>query len=460
MLKIRIAVITDLIKYLGSRQIEEIARKTGFLKRRDGKLKPETFFKALTIGLWGSHEASLTQLTEKCEEIQKGLEITKQALHERLDTGSAFLKEMLGETMTYALMHKVKVSLGGVLDRFMNIYITDATYLVLPDKLEEYYPGCGGTSKSKAALKIQTIINLVTHSIKDIQTRAGKESDKCFAKDIIRILEKGDLVIQDLGYLSGDFLKGVIEQEAYFLSRVPLKVAFFRDLKTSQNYPLPVSEIFKENETRVDTWLYMGHDKKLRVPVRVVAQKLPPEVVNERLRKAYAKKKNRNLTKDQKTLLCWNIVITNAPEEMLPEGAVLELYRIRWQIEIVFKAWKSHLGLKNVAYGGKSQVECMLYGRLITITLLTTIYSCYYALMYKEQKRELSILKFFCRLRDKAKELADHINKGISGALEISSIISKAASKSLSEKRKRKTTLEAILEYNVEDNTINLGLSG
>lgn len=449
MLNINIAAISDFIKYFGSRQIEERAKNVGFIRRNDGKLNAGTFIKAFTVGLWGCHQASLPKVVQVCESIQEGLCITKQALHQKLKSGAELLKEMLSEAMGYALRHSGRVQYGSLLDKFKNIYVCDATHLALPDKLDQYYKGCGGTSKSKAVLKIQTMFNLVTRSFKDIQVREGVEADKLYTEDILRILNKDDLVIQDLGYFKRDFFNDVSKKKAYYLSKIGAKTVFYEELKTPENRPVPLENIFNETAQLLDIPVCMGQDKKTRLPVRLVAVKLSADAVNERLRKAYRKNKNRNISKAQKTLLSWNIVITNAPENKLPAQLVLELYKMRWQIELVFKAWKSHLGLRDVAYGGKDQVDCMLYGRLIVITLMTTIFSRFYALMLNENNRELSILKYFSHLRYMAETILKLINQGRDSSFVMSMVFSKTASKSLCEKRKRKTTLETVLEFTI-----------
>ncbi|MBE0544218.1 MAG: transposase [Verrucomicrobia bacterium] len=41
----------------------------------------------------------------------------------------------------------------------------------------------------------------------------------------------------------------------------------------------------------------------------------------------------------------WTIVLTNVPRAVWPAKALAPLYRLRWRSEMIFKAWKSHLGL-------------------------------------------------------------------------------------------------------------------
>jgi len=69
-----------LIKMLTQRQIEGKANKIGFSMRNAG-LKAITFFKAYTFELWNVHEITLDIIAGKCEDLQYGLSLKKQALY-------------------------------------------------------------------------------------------------------------------------------------------------------------------------------------------------------------------------------------------------------------------------------------------------------------------------------------------------------------------------------------------
>lgn len=115
MLNIKISIINDFIKYFNTSEIEEKSKHTGFTKRNDGKLSPITFIKAFTLGLWGHQHATLQQVAQICENAQPGLRITKQALHQRLKSGTSLLKNMLETAMSYALRNSFRIHDNGIL---------------------------------------------------------------------------------------------------------------------------------------------------------------------------------------------------------------------------------------------------------------------------------------------------------------------------------------------------------
>jgi hypothetical protein len=68
--------------------------------------------------------------------------------------------------------------------------------------------------------------------------------------------------------------------------------------------------------------------------------------------------------------LAWNLFITNAPPPRLGFAQAAKLYQLRWRIEIIFKSWKSHLGLAQLTTVGPRQIEPLLYALLILAVLL------------------------------------------------------------------------------------------
>jgi hypothetical protein len=89
--------------------------------------------------------------------------------------------------------------------------------------------------------------------------------------------------------------------------------------------------------------------------------------VAERRRKAKAnaQRKGRTLSAEKLTWLQWNVYITNVPQTMLTFDQTVLLYRLRWQIELLFKLWKSEAQLDRVAGRLRERVLCEIYAKLI-----------------------------------------------------------------------------------------------
>ena len=69
------------------------------------------------------------------------------------------------------------------------------------------------------------------------------------------------------------------------------------------------------------------------------------------------------------------------------------VYGLRWQVELMFKNWQSLLNIHILKGTRPERIKCILYGRLMTITMMTLIAS--YASWYAEDylHRELSMPK-------------------------------------------------------------------
>ncbi|AZR80742.1 IS4 family transposase [Bacillus thuringiensis] len=95
-----------------------------------------------------------------------------------------------------------------------------------------------------------------------------------------------------------------------------------------------------------------------------------------------------------------NVYVTNTPWEWVSMKQVHELYSLRWQIEIVFKTWKSLFDIDHCRTVKQERIECHLYGKLIAIFLCSsTMFKMRQLLLQKKQK-ELSEYKAIGMIQD------------------------------------------------------------
>ena len=82
---------------------------------------------------------------------------------------------------------------------------------------------------------------------------------------------------------------------------------------------------------------------------------------------------------EEKRFCIW---MTNLPREAWPAERVMSLYRCRWQVELLFKEWKSHNRLKGFVTGQKAIAEGLVWASLLSLvmkrrvaqTLMGTVY--------------------------------------------------------------------------------------
>ena len=128
---------------------------------------------------------------------------------------------------------------------------------------------------------------------------------------------------------------------------------------------------------------------------RLIAVRMPDAIVNERRRQARAVAKKRGYTPSQAhlTLLGWNLFVTNVPGTVWPPQMVGRASAFRWQVELLFKAWKSGTHLATLTSSTKNSTLCYLYGRMILIVLTFALCPSVRTAVGQTQHREVSLLQ-------------------------------------------------------------------
>lgn len=78
----------------------------------------------------------------------------------------------------------------------------------------------------------------------------------------------------------------------------------------------------------------------------------------------------------------------------LHKGGVFFLSRLRWRIEIIFKAWKSHFRIAELPNGSAAQIQTMIYARLLFLCLFQTLFDPLAIYFQHVYGRSLSLLRF------------------------------------------------------------------
>ena len=291
--------------------------------------------------------------------------VSKQSVAERLDAAaSRFLKAVLGAALGAALQGP-KRCLQQAAWPFARILVQDSTTVKLTEKLAALYPGGANQhGRTPGVLRVQAVFDLLSQRWLSFALSPYVENDQKASPDLLPLVQKNDLVLRDLGYFAVRVLEQIGQRGAFFLSRFYFRTAVF-DL---QGRPINLLALLRR-KGKVDQWVLLGVREKLRV--RLVALPAPTAVANERRRKARAHLQNRcQLSAAYLALQNWTMFVTNVPAESLSAPQVMALYGQRWQIEIIFKGWKSHFHLEAVSHSTTAELlEVAIYGKLLFITL-------------------------------------------------------------------------------------------
>jgi len=331
--------IAEEMKKVLEQKARELGRESGFIKR-EVKLDGAKFLQTLVFGWMSNPEATYEELAQTAATL--GIDVSAQAIEDRFSPQSAeFLRKVLEETIKVVVrMEQVNIP---ILERFQGVHIKDSSTITLPDELKKIWKGCGGSNAelAQSALKLQVQIDIKSGRISGFYLADGKEPDVSSALNNIETmeLEENSLHIGDLGYWSIKVFREIEKQNSYFLSRLKTRVLIYGNGKKA----LPVVKfIEKEAVPQLDMQVKIGEDE--RFSCRLLAVKVPPEVAAERRRKwnEEAKEKGKTVSKARLAQADYSVFITNVPSNLLTLKEVLVLARCRWQIELLFKLWKSY----------------------------------------------------------------------------------------------------------------------
>jgi hypothetical protein len=201
------------------------------------------------------------------------------------------------------------------------------------------------------------------------------------------------LFILDLGYFTLKAFAALATAGAYFFSRLNHQTTVLT-LAAGQWQPVALARWLTTVEAHLlERPIFLG--AKERVAARLIASRVPEASVNERRRKARknAKKKGYTPSHAPLTLLAWNLFITNVPSTIWPTETVLKVSPLRWQIERIFKSWKSYLHLASLTTTKEDTTLCYLYGRMLLIVLNYALCPPLRAHLWRQKQRELSLLQ-------------------------------------------------------------------
>ena len=370
--------------------------------------------------------------------LQDGKKMSKQSLQDRFtDEAADFMQKMVSHALTERLHRSPSAH-----EKFNRIIIGDSTVFQLPPQFSDVYRGSGGGA-STAAIKVQYNYDLLTGSIITLLNREGASAD---GSTPVPALKKDDLLIEDLGYFNIGRFKAIEKQSACFLSRLRFGIRVY--VKKGPRYE--VLDLLKEEKKMKPGQMcqyeaYIGEKEKL--PVRLVIEKVPEQVAEQKRRKLKTDKqsKRKGLSDARLSFCILNAYITNASQEDLPMHQVRSYYSLRWQIEILFKAWKSVYKLNQVKPMKCQRFQCIHYGLLMLIILTTHLLVCFKKIVRKLDGNELSEFKLYKCLKEILPVWSDAVKKKRNLSDVIESIIGMVRNTCIKDQKKNKRTPFAIL---------------
>ncbi|TRX53067.1 IS4 family transposase [Fulvivirga sp. M361] len=355
--------------FFNEKALNQLAKQTGFIKRKSAKLLGHHFLNILVFMHLPDNKQSLRGYAVDCHN-SFDIKITKQSLQKRFNK---YAVRFMGEALSW-LLHKHILPTGqpmGKLRAFNRVRIKDSTRFNLPASFKEKYTGIGGVANlSKAMMSIQYEYDLLSGQTLDLRLTRGTDNDQRDASVYTNDIEQGDLLIRDLGYATLNYFSKIISKGAFFLNRLhPQKKVYYK-AKPDKEVDLKacLQKLKKYQLAYLSLEVLIGSEDK--IPSRLIISQVDQRSYEKRLKStAKAARSTENIKEDFRIRCRLNLFITNASEEDLPSRDVQSIYSLRWQIELIFKIWKSQATITAIKEVQIQRFECQLLGKMIYLVL-------------------------------------------------------------------------------------------
>ncbi|MED1671921.1 IS4 family transposase, partial [Brevibacillus laterosporus] len=402
----------ELQRCLVPEALEELAREAGFTKRKSKYQSQEL----VALCVWLSQKVASTSLMKLCSRLEAytGILMSPEGLNKRFNRQAVQFLQRLFSHLLIQKLYAADTLPHGYATLFHRIRILDSTTFQLPDIFASAYKGFGGSSHT-AGVKIQLEYDLLSGQFLHVEAGPGKQNDRTYGSICLETVQKNDLCIRDLGYFDLQDFEHMDMRGAYYISRLKLNnrvyqknphPEYFKDgkiKKQSEYIQLNMEDLMNQiqpGETHEISNVYIGQYQKL--PTRVIIHRLTEEQIQKRRRDQAIKEKKKGIVYSErsKRLSAINIYITNAPSTEVPTENVHPLYSLRWQVEILFKTWKSFFGIDHCKEIKQERLECHLYGQLISILICSSTMFRMRDLLLRKRKKELSEYKAIHMIQD------------------------------------------------------------
>ncbi len=399
--------------------------------------------------LYCASQTESCTLEQACSMVDEkfGVKISKQSLNERFNKDAiVYVKQILSLALERQLS---EVLIPGFLPQFKKIRIKDGTRFNLPDRLSEYYKGSGGSKGvSNAAVCIQYEYDARSGKILSLDITSGTKNDQIDAKETVNRVDLDDLIIRDLGYYSLPTLTSFDLAGAFFITRLGTKTNIYKPEEQKEvSFKSLYEDMLKKQQTCIEMDIHAG--KKERMPLRLIVSIIPEEVYQKRIRDAEKNNKSRghNTSDDFKSRCRFNLFITKVKSEVLSAEEIIVLYKLRWQIELVFKIWKTTCKIDEIKPMKYERFTCILYAKLILIVLNQQLIWNLKRYYYLKVGKILSLFKCFTTLQSKFEKIYGIMkNKRKESEKNLQEIVKIFSSNHWKEKRKNRLNYEDIID--------------
>lgn len=342
-----LALLLELLS-LDLPQLEQIARETKAYQFSRGFVDFSAYLQFLL--LWALEDVSLRNASLWLQSTGLG-KVSPPSLQERIDTVGGFFKELVNREFSRRKIEPPKTS--------FRLLLVDATSVCFKNTdTPQFY--------------LHTLYDPVSASLQNIHLSPVTEGESFRHQTF----QPGDVVVGDRGYASANAVREIKQAQADVVVRIRYQEGALWYTPSPEKgahkfEPLSYFDScnLAEGEYR-EVQVHWKAGRELQAG-RVIGYRLTEaqaEKSRDRLRRT-CEKKGRKPNENQKQSTQWVFLFTTLPAQHTAQE-ILDLYRYRWQIELLFKRLKSLLHLDQIRTRKKESNEAFLWGKILVALLL------------------------------------------------------------------------------------------
>lgn len=327
--------------------VTRIGRTTGYQKC-ERIMTPMKMLMSLLSCFAGGQSTSLADVQRSFNALSTE-SIAYKPFHNQLSKPAfgRFMRELASHVLSTLVMEVLTPSRGGKLSEFGRVLLQDGSSFAVKDSLRQTYPGRFATV-SPAAVELHVTWNLYRECIERVALTPDTftEHAELPPADSLR----GDLLLAGRVYFDRDYLRAIMAHGGHFLVRAQNGInPVIEAVNSGPRASRVVGHTLKDVQGR----LMKGRPNDLMVRWQVGSETFCCRLVS------YWNAQTRRFVH----------LTTNLPTARYDAGAVSQVYRLRWQIELLFKEWKSHANLREFSTAKPAIVEGLIWAAIVVAAI-------------------------------------------------------------------------------------------
>jgi IS4 transposase len=350
------SVVVDRIqRAFPSDELRERARATNLVER-ERKFDIVALFYTLTFGFAAGSDRSLQAFLERYVEMADCDELSYAAFHDWFEPGFvALLREILDDAIEN--LDTGRADLNGRLERFRDVLIADATIVSLYQDAADVYVATG---EDQAELKLHLTESLSTGLPTRFRTTDGTTHERSQLPTGEWVADA--LILLDLGFYDFWLFDRIDQNGGWFVSRVKDNANFeiVEELRTWRGNSIPL-----EGES-----------------LQAVLDDLQRQEIDVRITLSFERKRGSGASATRTFRLVglrneeseeYHLYLTNLGKDAYSAPDIAQLYRARWEVELLFKELKSRFGLDEINTTDAYIIEALIIMAAISLMMSRVI---------------------------------------------------------------------------------------